>query len=163
MERINNRIYAMDVNVVNPFIEAALNTLETTAQVKVRAFHPYLKPKNIAEGDISALMEMTGDYEGTIAVSFSKEAILGIVSSMFGEEMTEMNDEIKDAVGEIANMISGQVTNKLAEMGNTLKVAMAEVSMGSGHSLDHIEKRPVVAIPFKTEQGRFTIEVCFEQ
>jgi chemotaxis protein CheX len=47
-------------------------------------------------------------------VSFTEASILPIVSNMFGEEIKEMNEEIKDAVGEITNMISGQASKRLA-------------------------------------------------
>lgn len=153
----------MDANLVNPFIEATVNTLETTAQVQVKAFKPYLKKAKTVTGDITGVMEMTGDFNGSISISFSEKGILDIVSTMFGEEMTELNDEIKDAVGEIANMISGQVTNKLAETGNSLKVSLARVIMGRGLPLTHLEKKPVVALPFRTTAGEFTIEICFER
>ena len=153
----------MDANLVNPFIEATISTLETTAQVQVKALKPYLKKAKAATGEITGVMEMSGDFSGSISISFTEKGILAIVSTMFGEEMTELNDEIKDAVGEIANMISGQVTNKLAEMGNTLKVSLARVEMGAGHDLAHLEKKPVIALPFKTADGKFTIEICFER
>ena len=153
----------MDANLVNPFIEATVSTLETTAQVQVKALKPYLKKEQGATGDITGVMEMTGDFSGSISISFSEKGILDIVSTMFGEEMTELNDEIKDAVGEIANMISGQVTNKLGEMGNSLKVSLAEVVMGPGQPIAHLEDKPVVALPFKTRAGKFTIEICFER
>jgi chemotaxis protein CheX len=81
---------------------------------------------------------------------------------MFGEEMTEMNDEIKDAVGEISNMIAGQVTTKLAELGKTMNIKLLNVEMGEGHHVAHLEKKPVVVMPFSMEKGDFVIEVCFE-
>ena len=46
------------------------------------------------------------------------------VTNMLGEEIEEMNEEIKDAVGEITNMISGQARKKLDEQGMSLKAAI---------------------------------------
>jgi len=36
---------------------------------------------------------------------------------MFAETITELNDEVKDAVGELSNMISGQARQKLELIG----------------------------------------------
>ena len=104
----------MDVTLVNPFIDATLHVLETMASTKARAGKPYLKKDFVAKGDVSGVIGLTGETSGTISVSFTENSILAIVSSMFNEEMTELNDEIKDAVGEIANMISGQARRTFA-------------------------------------------------
>jgi chemotaxis protein CheX len=77
--------------------------------------------------------------------------------------MKEMNDEIKDAVGEIANMISGQARQKLEELGRSLEAAIPTVIMGKNHTINHVTKSPVVAVPFITNNGAFTIEVCLEE
>jgi len=96
----------MDVKMINPFINATLNVLETMAFVKSEAEKPYLKKNHVAQGDVSGVVGFTGDTNGTLAVTFDELCILKIVSNMFGEEMTEVNDEIADAVGELTNMIS---------------------------------------------------------
>ena len=111
----------MNADDVNAFVEATLQILETTAPTSVKARKPYLKKDRNAPGVITGIIGLSGDFKGTIAVSFSEKLILFIVSTMFGEEMTEINDDISDAVGEISNMISGHVTNKLAE---NLKVVL---------------------------------------
>lgn len=152
----------MDVELINPFIDATLHVLETMAFTKAKAGTPFLKEDRVARGDVSGIIGLTGEASGTISVSFSEECILAIVSSMFGEEMPELNDEVKDAVGEITNMISGQARQKLEGMGRNLKAAIPTVIAGKNHSVTHITSKPIVAVPFTTDNGGFTIEVYFE-
>jgi chemotaxis protein CheX len=153
----------MDVNLINPFINATLHVLETMASIKAEAGKPYLKNDHVARGDITSVIGLMGETKGTIAVSFTEKCILPIVSKMFGEEIKELNEEIKDAVGEIANMISGQARVKLEELGKSLKAAIPTVIMGKDHTITHVTAQPIVAIPFNTDNGQFTIEVCFEE
>jgi len=153
----------MDVKMINPFINATVNVLETMAFTKVRAGNPYLKKDQVAQGDVSGVIGLMGKVSGTISVSFTEKSILSIVSSMLGEEIKELNEEIKDAVGEITNMISGQARLKLEEVGRSLKAAIPTVIMGKDHSIIHITGSPIIAIPFSTDNGEFTIEVCFEE
>ena len=152
----------MDVRLINPFIEATEHVLKTIASTKAEAGKPYLKKNQVAKGDVSGVIGLTGETSGTISVSFSEECILAIVSSMFGEEMKELNHEIQDAVGEIANMISGQARQKLEGLGKVLKAAIPTVVVGKAHVITHMTKHPIVAIPFNTGNGGFTIEVCLE-
>jgi len=152
----------MDVKLINPFIDATLNVLSSLAFTDAHVGKPYLKKDTVAKGDVSGIVGLTGETSGTISVSFSKMCITSIVSKMFGEEITEINDEVKDAVGEILNIVSGQARQRLETMGRILKGAIPTVITGKDHSITHITRRPIVAIPFSTNNGDFTIEVCLE-
>ena len=153
----------MDVKLVNPFINATINVLETMAFVNVEAGKPYVKRDNVAVGDVSGVLGLTGVANGTIAVTYEETCILTVVSNMFGETMTELNSEIADAVGELTNMISGQARRELEEMGKVFKAAIPSVVTGRNHSITHYSEGPKIAIPFSTDGGKFTIEVCFER
>lgn len=153
----------MDVRYINPFIESTIHVLKTTSSITARVGKPYLKKDSVAKGDVSGVIGLAGDVKGSISVSFKEDCILPIVSNMFGEKLTELNDEVKDAVGEISNMISGQARQKLELIGRNLKAAIPIVIMGRDHTISHITKDKVIAIPFLTDNGEFTIEVSFEE
>jgi chemotaxis protein CheX len=153
----------MDVKFINPFINATLNVLETMAFVKSEAGKPYLKKDDVARGDVSGVIGITGEKNGTIYVTFDESCILKIVSNMFGEEMKEINDEITDAVGELTNMISGQARKELEEIGKVFHGAIPSVITGKNHKLIPMTKGPKIAIPFKTDSGNFTVEIALER
>ena len=153
----------IDDKLIEPFISATLNVLRTMAFTEAHTDGPYMKNEKKAKGDVSGVIGITGDFNGSLSVSFPEKSILTIVSNMFGEEMSEVDDEIRDAVGEITNMISGQARQKLDEIGRSLKAAIPSVILGKNHKITHISKHPVITIPFHTQEGEFTIEVCFEK
>ncbi|HOO46208.1 MAG TPA: chemotaxis protein CheX [Deltaproteobacteria bacterium] len=152
----------MDVSLVNPFIDATIYVLSSLAFTNAHVGEPYLKRNNVAKGDISGVVGLTGEASGSISVTFSKTCILKIVSKMFGEEITEIDEDVKDAVGEILNIVSGNGRKKLQEMGKTMKGAIPTIVTGKNHTITHITSASVIAIPFFTENGDFTFEVCFE-
>jgi len=151
----------MEAVMVNPFVEGTLYILDTTAAVKVKPGQPFVKKHGKAAGDISGVLTVSGDISGTAAVSFTEQSILGVVSAMFGEEMTRIDEEITDAVGEIGNMISGHVTTKMTEMGRSIKVKLLDVITGKGHDIGHAEGKRVLVIPFRTTKGKVVVEVAF--
>ncbi|CAN2041911.1 chemotaxis protein CheX [Candidatus Magnetomoraceae bacterium gMMP-15] len=153
----------MDAKVVNPFIKATLNVLETMAFTKAKTQKPFLKKDNTATGDVSAVIGLSGSGKGTVSVSFTESCILSIVSNMFGEEIKELNEEVMDAAGEISNMISGQARQELESIGKVFYAAVPSVIVGKNHTITHLTSAPIMAIPFATETGTFTIEVCFEE
>ncbi|MBF0241812.1 MAG: chemotaxis protein CheX [Desulfamplus sp.] len=153
----------MDVKLINPFINATLNVLETMAFMRVTPGKPYLKKDNMAKGDVTGVIGLTGVANGTISVTFQEKCILAIVSNMLGEKMEHLDADIADAVGELTNMISGQARRELEEIGKIFKAAIPSVIMGRSHSIAHYTNGPRIAISFSTDNGDFTIEVCFER
>ena len=152
----------MDEKLITPFLESTLYVLQTIAGIEAEKGKPYLKKDNVARGDMSGVIGLTGDMNGILSVTFTEKCILHIVSGMLGKEMKEVNEEICDAVGEIANMISGQARKKLAEQGTNLAAAIPSVIMGKNHKISHLTKQPITALPFSTAGGAFTVEICFE-
>ncbi len=161
----------MDFNLIQPFINATLTVLKTMAFTEAHSKPPYLKDQNTANGDVSGVIGLTGDSSGSLSVSFPEKTILVIVSNMFGERMSQVDDEIKDAVGEITNMISGQARQELEGMGMSLESAIPTVISGKDHTIKHITTYPILAITFSLDEGEFlsgqgeefTIEVCIEE
>ena len=117
----------MDVNLINPFINATLNVLGTMAHVTCRAQKPYLKKDTVAEGEVTGVIGLTGAANGTVSVTFQRGSILEIVSRMFGEEITSLDNDVTDAVVELTNMISGQARKELEEKGRVFEAAVPSV------------------------------------
>jgi chemotaxis protein CheX len=150
----------MNVKFINPFLEATIEVLKTMAFVVPTPGKPYLKKDTFAKGDISAIIGMTGAAKGSLALTFSESCIVKIVSNMLGEDIREINGDIKDAVGEITNMVSGAARKKLEAEGFSISAAIPTVVSGKGHSVVHVMGGPSIIIPFDTEHGHFVVDVC---
>ena len=152
----------MKVEYINPFLKATQNVIKTMAFTESQGGNPYVKKVSTAVGDVSGVVGITGETSGSLSISFSEKCICNIVSNMFGETIDEVNDEVRDAVGEITNMISGGARAELQSAGITLQGAIPTVVTGKNHSISHMAKGPVIAIPFTTEAGPFVVEFCFQ-
>lgn len=153
----------MRAEIINPFLNATISVLETMAFVKSEAGKPYLKQIKITTGDVTSIVGITGKPDATFAISFDTDSVLLIMDKMLGKKLSEITHEVGDAIGEIANMISGSARRDLATHGIHYDGAIPSVIIGKDHELKHISDGPVVAIPFKLEkgEGKFTVELCF--
>jgi chemotaxis protein CheX len=151
----------MDVKYINPFLSATINVIKTMAFVEAKPGKPFRKSDQTASGDVSGIIGLTGDNEGSLSITFSQSCIEAILTNMLGEKITGINDDVRDAVGEITNMISGDARRVLDEEGVKLTSAIPTVISGLNHTITHISSGPTIAIPFDTEHGPFTVEVCF--
>ncbi len=152
----------MDVRFINPFLDGAKEVLKTMAFIDASAGKAYLKKEDIAHGDVSGIIGITGDAIGSLAVSFHTPCICGIVSNMLGESHTEPSREVLDAVGELTNMISGVARTHMEKNGLSVYAAIPSVVVGEGHTINHILKAPSIVIPFATPCGDFVVDVCIK-
>jgi len=152
----------MKVEIINSFLEATVSVIKTMASVDLTPGKPFIKKGSISTGDISGIVGMAGESEGSLSLSFSKECILYIVSSMFGETVTDINEEVKDAVGELTNMISGDARRRLETAGILYHGAIPSVISGPNHEIRHVTKEPIICIPFDSANGGFHLELCFK-
>ncbi|MDR2801531.1 MAG: chemotaxis protein CheX [Desulfovibrio sp.] len=150
-----------DLRIAKHFIKATREILMTMAGLDVKAGTPYVKKNLVAKGDVSAVVGVTGDRTGTISVSFSRSCAIALVRGMLGDSVEDIIRDTQDAVGELANMVSGQARAALAGEGLVMQGSTPSVIMGSGHTISHAAGMPVMAMPFTTEHGDFTVEFCF--
>jgi chemotaxis protein CheX len=150
----------MDVRLINPFLAAAINVLKTMASIEPTPGRPFLNKDEHASGDVSAIISVSGAAHGTMSLTFTESCIKVIVHNLIGIEVTELNGEVMDAVGELTNMICGDARRRLAEEGIPLQGGIPTMVRGKGHIISHINKGPRLAIPFETPHGGFIVEVC---
>ena len=153
----------MDVKIINPFLIAAVNVMKTMANVEPVPGKPFVKKESTAMGDVSAIIGITGEAQGSMALTFTESCIVGIASSLMGMTFTDLNDEVKDAVGELTNMICGDARRRVSENGIILQAGIPTVVAGKNHSITHIASGPRLAVPFQTQWGSFIVEVAFNE
>jgi len=68
--------------------------------------------------DLTAIIGVSGWLEGNVLYGFSEETALAVVRRMIGEEVDTYQDELGlSALGEIANMITGNAATQLSGAG----------------------------------------------
>ena len=152
----------MDVKYINPFLNGTLEVLKTMAFMDAHPGRIYVKESNIAAGDVSGIIGITGDATGSLAISFTEACICHIVSRMLGETHETADKDVFDAVGEITNMISGVARTYLEKQGMTVYAAIPTVIYGKNHTIDPVLDSPSIIIPFSTEKGDFVVDVCIK-
>jgi chemotaxis protein CheX len=156
-----------DAALMNAFLDGAIDVLKTMCRTDPKPLKPALKKKRVLSGDVSGVISLRGSgMHGIVVLSFSKAAILRIVSRMLMEEHTEISAEIKDAVGELTNMIAGSSRRNLEAVGLPFEAGIPTIVMGAHHDVFTIvsERAPTISIPFETDRGEpFRVEFTLEE
>jgi chemotaxis protein CheX len=77
------------------------------------------------EGLVSGVVTLSGDASGQVAVSFAPDSAAGLVARLMGIDASELDGEtLGDGVGEIANIIAGNVSGGLSQLGFDLRLSL---------------------------------------
>jgi len=106
--------------------------------------------------ELVASLGFTGTHTGLIVVLASMSLAKTITANMLGmeEEELEGTGDISDAMGEIANMIAGNVKNRYVEDGSVMDLAVPMVAIGSDPNASY-------SVKTKADEGsriHFTME-----
>lgn len=154
----------LNADIINPFLNSMANVLATMAMLSPTAGKVALKDEDIAFGDVTGIVGMSGsNFRGSMAVTFTEPVILEITHRMLGERLRKIDATVTDLVGELTNMVTGGAKNLLSEKGYDIGLATPVVVTGQGHRVTHMAHGPKIIIPFSLECGNFFVEVCFEK
>lgn len=150
----------MKAEVLNPFIQATLEVFRAMTQMEPRRGTPRLKGREDVSYDVSGVVGLTGNVQGFVVLSFRQSAALYVVSAFLGEEVQALDDGVRDAVGELANMVAGGAKRVLAEAGYDLRISIPSVIVGPNHTISRPTGIPCFEVPFETDAGPFSVELC---
>jgi chemotaxis protein CheX len=107
---------------------------------------------------VSAIVGMAGTNKGMLAIHIPAATALVITSSFLMMEVTEVDDDVKDAIGELANMVAGSIKADLTEQGQEFKLSIPSVVCGAEYEIDCLTDSDGVCMPFSIEGGQFLVE-----
>ncbi len=145
---------------IEAFVNGVQHTLSTMASTEVAFGRPSIEPNFVMKGDVAAIVGLIAPpLKGNFIISFSKSGILQIYNNMVGENLTEMNDEVKDSVGEIANMVYGASKTLLNQGGHQFQMALPTVVLGEFFPAKD-DQGVTLVIPFKFQPDQnFFIQI----
>ncbi len=79
---------------------------------------------------ITSMVGFAGLFNGILSLHVPENLALLFTSSMLGMEVTEINDDVHDALGEIANMIAGSFKHHLAQNGQEVRLSTPTIITG---------------------------------
>ncbi|WP_425615708.1 chemotaxis protein CheX [Anatilimnocola sp. NA78] len=147
----------MRADYINPFISALVNTFETMLSCTLTRGPLYLRGQETQLHDVSGVIGLSGHAQGTVVLSLEKQVALQAAATLLLCETTELNADVVDAVGELANMVAGSAKAKLEEY--QLSISLPSVVLGAGHIVRFPSDVTPICVPFTSPWGQLKIEV----
>lgn len=147
-------------NLLNPIIISVIRTFETMLECVPKRVGLELKHDQTPSYPLSAIVALTGRINGTIVFSVSESVSLEVMQRLVGFAPESINEEVCDAVGEVANMIAGSAKAQLAHL--NLSLGIPNIVQGADLRVHYpAEVQHPMCIHFDSDIGPFMIEFGF--
>lgn len=122
---------------------------------------PLSDGKQVLDCHISAMIGLTGDFSAMLGIHCPEPVGLAIAGAMLGMDLEEIDADVKDALGEIANMIAGGLKERFSSEGVSLELAIPTAIAGKSYTISSPTRSNRTVIPFSVEQGQFFVEIKY--
>jgi chemotaxis protein CheX len=152
----------MDVKYIEPFIDATYGVFEDFYKEKPELQKPYLVEKNGKhDWDISAVIGIAGESKGVVVISFNAQMAYRLTSILVGHQVTELDDDVVDSIGELVNIVAGNAKKGFESY--KLMISLPSIIKGKNHEIAWPNKQiPIIGIPFKLTDGIFNLSIGLE-
>ncbi|HHX22720.1 MAG: chemotaxis protein CheX [Tepidanaerobacteraceae bacterium] len=148
----------MNVEHINPFIQASRNVLKTIANMDVSLGKVYIKTSPYGSEEIVIIVGFMGDLRGQVIFSMDKSVACELASAMMmGMQIVELDEMSKSAIAESVNMILGNAATLLYEKGIKIEITPPSLMMGDNIQIS-TPKMKTLCIPLVLSSDE-TIEI----
>jgi chemotaxis protein CheX len=149
---------------VNPFVEAAMRVVTQIAGIEVRRGHLSYKAAVEPSFGVSIIIGIYGFLTGQIVYSLDGALASRLVDKMLaGKSPDEKKIMFLDALGEVANMITGNATSLLNQRRDqVLNITTPAIVSGNNMSV-HLVRKPALVLGLITQYGPIEISIAVEE
>ncbi len=151
----------MDAALNESLIKATEDIFESVIGESVKSKPAVEKSLHDSSAETSVIISLVGSVSGAVTLKCSKSVASKMASQMLGMEVAEGSEEMKDAVGELLNMIVGSAKAHYCSDGDPFKISVPTIIIGEDYSV-HIKANPgdtVSLLDFSCNGDTMGIEV----
>jgi chemotaxis protein CheX len=111
---------------------------------------------------VTAMVGFAGTYNGMISVNTPQKLALDFASQMLGMEITECDDDVRDALGETANMIAGSFKHHFENDGHEVRISTPSVMSGDDYVMSVGSIPDTLTLSFEYNDDFFLVSVYLE-
>jgi len=152
----------MNVKFLNPFVDAAFEVIELETGFKISRGELGLEKEAYVTDDITVIISLVGQVEGNVFYSMPIVTALALSSRMLGENLPQFDALAQSGVAELANVITGQASIKLAGSGFHSTISPPTVLQGKGARISTLDYARLL-VPLSGECGKLSIHLALRE
>jgi chemotaxis protein CheX len=130
--------------------------------IDVAAQPPLESGKQAIGCHVSAMIGLTGGISAMLGIHCPSAVGLAVAGAMLGMELEKIDVDVKDALGEMANMMAGGIKERLSLENINLELAIPTAVAGQSYVISAPNGSKRVVVPFTISQGQFFVEIKYQ-
>ena len=152
------------VDIREKIIESTQEIFSSMVMMEVSALDELVTEGRVHTQSITGLIGLAGTYKGVLAIHMPNTVAMAVTSSFLGMDVEEINADVEDAIGELANMLGGNVKTILSESGRDISLSLPSTISGKEYNFQLAsESAERTVICFESQAGRFHVELQLEK
>ena len=147
---VENEIRVGCKDVFSTMLMVELESEETVPQERIKI-----------NSNITSMIGLGGGIKGLLAVHCPSSVATRITGAFLGLEIEEIDDDVKDAIGEIANMVAGNLKTAYSTLNVNIELAIPTSIVGDSFYVSGVADSKRVVVPFRLEEETFWIELMY--
>lgn len=149
------------LEVGTEIIAGCKDVFSTMLMVELESEDVVLGERVDISSNITSMIGLGGGLKGLLAVHCPTIVATEITSTFLGMDVEEIDDDVKDAIGEIANMVAGNLKISFANVDVNVELAIPTTIVGDSFYVSGIADATRVVVPFKMGANRFWVELMY--
>lgn len=148
------------MNMTETIIPATEDLLSNLISLSASAGIPYHRTDIPEQEGVTGVVHLSGKSSGYVAIHLPVETAALVTKLFLFIETEEVESEqVRDAVGELANILAGQIKAFFDPQGSNIKLSLPMTCQGQDFIVANLPGAEKVTVPFYTDDGDFFVEV----
>ena len=154
------------MDIEEAIVEATVDIFTSMVMLEITPGEPLPsvgRPKPL-KSSLTGIVGFTGTYSGVLAIHTPYGVAKSITESFLGMEVGAINEDVQDSIGELTNMLAGNIKPFLSDNGKDINLSIPSTVYGDEYTFlvaEGVEQR--VIVPFTLKEKTFLVELHFKK
>ncbi len=145
--------YVQDISASTQEIFSTMIMLDVAPGEAFRRTDSHLK------NSVSGIVGLAGETKGMLSIHLPLETALAVTTAFLGMEVEEIDEDVCDAIGELANMLGGCLKAAIDPSGSKVQLSMPSAIHGEEYTIDCLADADLISVPFTFAEHSFIVEL----
>jgi chemotaxis protein CheX len=108
---------------------------------------------------VSGMLGFSGDIQGMLTIHCPQNVAFTITEQLLGMSVDSVDEDVKDTIGEMANMVLGGIKDAFLNLGTDISLAIPTVMAGRSYQVKGVDYASWTTVPFYLDSGEFLVEL----
>ncbi len=150
-----------EFDIASEIVKGAQDVFSTMLMIELESEDALFNKGCEIQSNLTSMIGLGGGIRGVLAIHCPATVAKAITSGFLGMEVLELDDDVKDAIGEIANMVAGNLKVAYATIAINIELAIPTSIVGESFNMSGAAKSQRIIVPLKMNGEQFWIELMY--